>query len=128
MKALLDTHAFLWWIDGDPRLSRRARQIIADGSNQVYLSAASAWEISIKAALGRLTVAGDLEEFVTEQVTSNRFEPLPVHLRHALRTYSLPPHHKDPFDRLLVAQAVTEELTLLSADPQLRKYRVHIAW
>jgi PIN domain nuclease of toxin-antitoxin system len=128
VKALLDTHTFLWWVDDDRRLSTPARRLITDGSNEVYFSAASAWEITIKAALGRLTMSGDLEEFITEQLTVNQFLPLPIHLHHAFGIYSLPPHHKDPFDRLLVAQALAEELTLVSADPQLAKYRVPIVW
>ncbi|HVA67692.1 MAG TPA: type II toxin-antitoxin system VapC family toxin, partial [Candidatus Binataceae bacterium] len=84
MKVLLDTHAFLWWVSDDPRVSRRARRIIADSSNQILLSAASAWEIAIKTALGRLMIASDPEEFVPEQMRMNGFEPLPIELRHAL--------------------------------------------
>lgn len=128
MKVLLDTHAFLWWVSDDPRLSRRARRIIADSSNQVFFSAASAWEIAIKTALGRLMVASDPQQFVAEQMRMNGFEPLPIDLRHALHVGSLPPHHGDPFDRMLIAQAAIEECTILSADAEIRRYGVGVAW
>jgi PIN domain nuclease of toxin-antitoxin system len=127
VKVLLDTHAFLWWISDDRRLSSRARRILGDGSNEVYFSAVSGWEIAIKTRLGRLSVAGDnLEDFVAEQVAANGFEVLPIHLNHALRTYSLPDYHRDPFDRLLIAQALIEELTLVTADRKLGDYKVRI--
>ncbi|MCL5044218.1 MAG: type II toxin-antitoxin system VapC family toxin [Deltaproteobacteria bacterium] len=129
MKVLLDTHAFLWWIADDPQLSPRARRILGASANEVYFSAASGWEIAIKARLGRLSVAGaDVESFVAQQVAANGFQVLPINLAHALKTYSLPDHHKDPFDRLLVAQAATEELALVSADRQLAAYKVRIVW
>ena len=128
MKVLLDTHAFLWWVNDDPQLSRQARRIIAASSNQIFLSAASAWEIAIKTALGRLMIAADPEEFVPEQMRMNGFEPMPIDLRHALQVGSLPAHHGDPFDRILIAQAAVEECTILSADPEIRRYSVRVAW
>jgi len=127
MKVLLDTHAFLWWVSDDPRVSRRARRIIADSSNQILLSAASAWEIAIKTALGRLMIASDPEEFVPEQMRMNGFEPLPIELRHALHVGVLPPHHSDPFDRMLIAQAAIEECTILSADLEIRRCGIRVA-
>lgn len=128
MRALLDTHTFLWWITDSPQLSSRAREIISDGNNSFYFSVASSWEIAIKAGLGRLTVPGDLESFLTEQLSRNALEVMPVHLSHALRVHSLPFHHRDPFDRLLVAQAMVERLSLLSADSQLSRYPVEVIW
>lgn len=128
MRVLLDTHAFLWWITDDPRLSHRARAIIADDENQLFLSVASAWEIAIKARLGRLEVPADLEGFIVAQLSRNRIEALPINLSHAPRIYTLPDHHRDPFDRLLVAQASVEGLPILTADPQLARYQVAIAW
>lgn len=129
MKVLLDTHAFLWWINDDPQLSSRARRIIGEASSDVYFSAASGWEIAIKAHLGRLKIAADnVEDFVAEQVATNGFQVLPIRLSHALKTCSLPDHHKDPFDRMLVAQAAIEELTLLSADRKLASYKVRVVW
>ena len=129
MKVLLDTHAFLWWVTDDPQLSSRARRILGDSSNEAYFSAVSGWEIAIKTRLGRLSVAGDsLEDFVAEQVAANGFQVLPIHLNHALRTYSLPEYHRDPFDRLLIAQALIEELALVTADRKLGDYKVRIVW
>ena len=129
MKVLLDTHAFLWWVSDDRQLSPRARRIIGDGSNEVYFSAVSGWEIAIKVRLGRLSIAGnDPEAFVAQQVTVNNLLILPIHLSHALKTYSLPDHHRDPFDRLLVAQSTIEALPLLSANRRLAEYRVRVIW
>ena len=129
MKLPLDTHAFLWWVTDDPQLSSRARRILRDSSNEAYFSAVSGWEIAIKTRLGRLSVAGhNLEDFIAEQVAANGFQVLPIHLNHALRTYSLPDYHRDPFDRLLIAQAIIEELALVTADRKLGNYKVRIVW
>ncbi|WP_211204581.1 type II toxin-antitoxin system VapC family toxin [Ammonifex degensii] len=97
MRVLLDTHAFLWWIADDPRLSERARETIADERNALFFSAASAWEMAIKAGLGKLSVPGDLRDFVVEQLRLNNITPLPVRLTHALRVYFLPPHPSRSF-------------------------------
>jgi PIN domain nuclease of toxin-antitoxin system len=128
MRALLDTHAFLWWIENDPRLSTRAREIIADDGNDIILSAVSAWEIAIKASLGRFAMRGDLAAFVNSHVTANGFEVLPLLIDHALRVASLPDHHRDPFDRALVAQAQVEDVALLSADRAISRYAVKVLW
>ena len=128
MKALLDTHAFLWWISDDPRLSEKAREIIADGRNELFFSAASGWEISIKAGLGRLEVPEDLQRFISDQLSRNAIQALPIYLGHAVHTGSLPVHHRDPFDRILVSQAILEQIPLLSADPQLLHYPVEVVW
>jgi PIN domain nuclease of toxin-antitoxin system len=128
VRVLLDTHAFLWWISDDRRLSDRAKEIIGDGSNELYFSAASGWEISIKAGLGRLEVPEDLEPFIADQLSRNAIQALPIYLRHALHTRTLPDHHRDPFDRILASQAVLEELPLLSADPLVSSYPVEVVW
>lgn len=128
MKALLDTHVFLWWITGDPRLSARAREVIGNGENEIFLSAASGWEMAIKAKLGKLHLPGDPVSFVAEQMAANGFDGLPVQMSHALSVYTLPPYHHDPFDRLLVVQAKLENLRLLTADPQITRYPVEIIW
>jgi PIN domain nuclease of toxin-antitoxin system len=129
LKVLLDTHAFLWWVADNPKLSRRAREIIGDSANEVFFSAASGWEIAIKARLGRRTLsATDLERFVAEQLATNDFQVLAVELQHALRTCLLPDHDKDPFDRLLVAQAAIEDLTLISANARLADYQIRVLW
>jgi PIN domain nuclease of toxin-antitoxin system len=128
VKALLDTHAFLWWISDDPRLSEKAREIVADGRNELFFSAASGWEISIKAGLGRLEVPEDLQRFISDQLSRNAIQVLPIYLSHAVHTGSLPVHHRDPFDRILVSQAILEQIPLLSADPQFSHYPVEVVW
>jgi PIN domain nuclease of toxin-antitoxin system len=128
VRALLDTHTFLWWITDDQRLSLRAREIIADGRNDLLFSAASGWEIAIKAGLGRLKVPDNLDRFMTEQLSLNAIQVLPVYLGHALHVYTLPDYHRDPFDRLLVSQAVLEKLALLSADSHIARYPVNLVW
>src|SRR3989304_6842644 len=110
MRYLLDTHTFLWWITDDERLSERARAIIADGQGVLTLSAASAWEIAIKARLGRLELANDPEELIPEHMALNHIEGLPVQVSHGVHVFSRPHHHRDPFDRLLVSPRPLEEL------------------
>lgn len=128
MRLLLDTHAFLWWITDDPRLSEKAREIMGDGKNQLFLSVASGWEIAIKAKLGKLKVSDDLEHFIPEQVALNAIENLPILLSHVLHVYALPDYHRDPFDRLLISQAQLEELPILTADSQISQYPVEVVW
>lgn len=128
MRALLDTHVFLWWITDDDRLSEKAREIISDGRNELLFSAASGWEISIKAGLGRLEISEDLERFVADQLSRNAVEALPIHLSHALNVHKLSDHHRDPFDRILVSQALLEGIPLLSADPEIPRYPVEVIW
>lgn len=128
MKALLDTHAFLWWIADDPRLSHTARALIGDGESALFLSAASGWEIVIKMRLGRLEVRGDPENFVFEQLALNDIAVLPISMNHALRTAALPDHHRDPFDRMLVAQSQIEQLPIVTADPLIARYAVEVIW
>lgn len=128
MRALLDTHAFLWWVSDSPNLSEVARETIADERNEVVFSVVSAWEIVIKASVGKLDLPGTPEKFLTGQLSRNDVEVLPMYLRHALHVHALPDHHRDPFDRLLVAQAIVEDVPLVSADPQLSKYAVEVVW
>lgn len=128
MRLLLDTHAFLWWIRDDPRLSPRSAALIADGANQVHVSAASVWEIVVKAGLGRVEVPEPVDRFLVAQLQANAFLPLPIHFRHALGLAALPDVHRDPFDRILVAQAIAEDLTLVSGDRILRDYPVAVEW
>jgi PIN domain nuclease of toxin-antitoxin system len=128
MRLLFDTHAFLWWVFDDSRLSATARGQITDPASEVLFSAVSGWEIAIKARTGRLRVPADVPGFVQEQVRRNRLRVLPVELRHALRVHALPDHHRDPFDRLLVAQAQVEVVPLLSRDPLLAAYEVAVRW
>ena len=128
MRLLLDTHAFLWWISADDRLSANARDVISDGTNDVWFSAASGWEIVVKSSLGRLTVDRPLDELVPEQLEANAFQVLPIHLRHVLAIDELPDLHRDPFDRVLVAQALVEDLALVTGDPVIARYPATVVW
>src|SRR4029434_5823323 len=113
MQGLLDTHTFLWWVTNDPQLSPLAKQIIGDTGNTLYLSVASAWEIALKARTGKLQLSDTLDKIITKHIALNAMQILPIQLNHALRTYALPMHHKDPFDRILVAQSQLENLPIL---------------
>ncbi len=128
MKLLLDTHIFLWWVSDDPQLSTKARVLIGDGHNTLYWSAASSWEVSIKYALGRMPLPEAPEQFLPVEIGKNRLESLPIIDAHAFQAGQLPHHHRDPFDRMLVAQAQVESLALLSNDQQLNHYDVEIHW
>jgi len=125
---LLDTHAFLWWVSDAPILSAAARHAIRDPETKCLLSLASCWEIAIKHSLGKLRVPAPLERFIPEQMASNRFQPLEIGFRHVARVAELPFHHRDPFDRLLVAQALEEDLILVSSDSAFDSYGVTRLW
>ena len=118
MKVLLDTHALLWWLAEDETLSTKARQVIASPKTTVYVSAASAWEIAIKKAIGKLQAPDDL----VAALSANRFQHLSVTIEHALYAGALPRHHDDPFDRMLVAQALLEKLTIITRDKSIPAY------
>ncbi len=120
MRLLLDTHVLLWWLADDPSLTREAEGAIANSASVVFVSAATAWEIAIKQALGKLDAPNDLER----QIEVNRFEALSITIGHAYSAGTLPRHHDDPFDRMLVAQALDEGLTIVTRDPRLRPYGV----
>lgn len=116
MRLLLDTHALLWWLDGDRRLSRKARTAIGDEDHTIFVSAASAWEITTKARLGKLPGAVAVAEDVVGSVSAQGFSSLDITMRQAQRAGRLPGGHRDPFDRMLIAQAQLEDLTLVSND------------
>lgn len=122
MRLLLDSHVLLWWLGNDPSLGSAAREAIADGGNVAAVSAVTAWEISIKHALGKLVVPGDLEQ----QIQANNFVPLPVTIADGLLAGSLPRHHDDPVDRMLLAQARRGGFTLVTKDRYLRPYGVEL--
>ncbi len=128
MKLLLDTHAFLWWIGNDERLSEAAHEAISDGNNEVFFSVVSAWEMAIKQGSGKLSVHSELAKFLTKHLHKNHFSILPISLNHALQIMQLPSHHRDPFDRMLVAQAEVEQAHLITRDPAIAKYKVNICW
>lgn len=120
MKLLLDTHVLLWWFDGGDNLSTKAKDVISDPTNSTVVSVATLWEISIKQSLGKLRIDGDLRQHMRDQY----FEELPVAGDHAVAVRNLTQHHKDPFDRLLIAQAQLEGLTLVTADHFIQMYDV----
>jgi PIN domain nuclease of toxin-antitoxin system len=125
---LLDTHALLWWLDGDRRLSQRARRLIGNDETTVLVSAASAWEICTKFRLGRLPGAAAVAADVTGCLDGQGFLPLPITVDHAQRAGSLPGPHRDPFDRVLIAQAQAEDLPLVTVDPVFRLYGMKLIW
>jgi len=122
MRLLLDTHTFLWFVAGDPQLSTTCRNLIEDLGNQRTLSVASVWEMAIKVGLGKLPLAQPLESFVPAQLQQNAIDLLPIEPRHAFEVPRLPFHHRDPFDRLLIAQSLIEQIPLLSADAAFDAY------
>ncbi|MGK0173357.1 MAG: PIN domain nuclease of toxin-antitoxin system [Gammaproteobacteria bacterium] len=122
MEILLDTHMLLWWLGDDARLSTKARALIADPANVIIVSAATAWEVNIKQALGKLTIDGNLEQAVGEQ----GFAMLPITFPHAAETLTLPAIHRDPFDRMLIAQARVESLPLLTVDAHILRYPANV--
>jgi len=127
MQALLDTHALYWWLTDPPRLSKRALSLIANGQNTVLLSAAVGWELAIKVSLGKLN-ALPLVLDLSRHVAEEGFVELPASLDHAVRAGLLPLHHRDPFDRMLVAQAQALGIPIVSADPLLDQYGVKRIW
>ena len=128
MKAFLDTHAFLWMVTDDKRLSGRARKVIADRNNELFLSVASAWELVLKAQAGKLELDGGAAVFLRQELAGNAISLLPINLPHVLQLAELPPLHRDPFDRLLIAQAQVEGLPILTADRAMKKYSVRTIW
>lgn len=128
MRVILDTHAFLWWLDGDKRMSKRARSLVSNEGTEVLVSAATAWEISIKAASGRLPGALDVAADVLGCIRAQGFVPLDLTVLHAQRAGSLPPIHGDPFDRALISQALLEGVPILSGDEVFDGYGVTRIW
>jgi PIN domain nuclease of toxin-antitoxin system len=126
MKLLLDTHIFLWWADDPEKLSQAALSALQDEANELLLSVASVWEMQIKIQLGKLKLSLPLKDLIKNQQETNQLNLLPVELKHVLALDALPFHHKDPFDRLLMAQSIEEELTLVSADSQFTAYSVKL--
>jgi len=126
VRVLLDTHVWLWMVAAPERLSEPARVLVVATDNELLLSAASAWEIAIKYALGKLRLPDAPSEFVPSLMARTGITPLPVHHRHALRVATLPPQHRDPFDRLLVAQAQIEGVPILTADKNFAQYDVEV--
>jgi len=124
MRVLLDTHVWLWMWGEPERLRNEARTLVEDPANELHVSAVSAWEIATKSAAGRLRLPSSAEAWLSDPRRRRDVTELPISFAHAIRAASLPPHHRDPFDRMLVAQAQAEDLVLLSADRQLAAYEV----
>lgn len=127
MNVLLDTHAFIWFFNGDDSLSPAAINLIEDPNNTCWLSIVSLWEISIKTSIGKLTLRGELAE-VEDFMATGAIRLLPISFEHLLQLQHLPLHHRDPFDRLLIAQAITENLTLVSRDTVFPQYGISLVW
>jgi len=127
MRVLLDTHAFLWFMAGDARLSQKAREAMSDEKAELFLSAVSVWEMAIKTALGRLQLPLPVADYVAEKIRDG-FQVMPIDWVHAAAVQKLPFHHRDPFDRLIIAQAQVEKLPLVSGDRLFRKYNIQLVW
>ena len=130
MKLLLDTHTFLWLVDGNSSLSAAAQTALGDSANALFLSVASVWELSIKTSRKnpQLTLNDPLDEYIAKWTAAYQVQVLPIELPHALHVAGLPKHHADPFDRLLISQAQVEAMTLVSADRRFASYSVPLLW
>jgi PIN domain nuclease of toxin-antitoxin system len=128
MKLLLDTHTFIWWDSEPDRLSVQALALCQDLENSLVLSVASLWEMQIKLQLGKLRLALPLGQIVESQQQTNRIEILPIMMPHVFELGNLPSHHKDPFDRLLIAQAIVEDAVLVTGDRMFSGYPINVAW
>ena len=128
MRAILDTHVILWWVTNNPQLSQAVRDIIADSENTLYLSVASSWEIIIKFNTGKLPLPEPPTKFIQSCLSVNRFENMAIDLHHVLQLNTLPDHHKDPFDRILIAQAQVENIPILTVDRMIIQYPVQTIW
>lgn len=128
MRLLLDTHVLIWWLEGNPRLSAGAQTAISDPANEMLLSSASVIEMAVKVRLGKLALTMPLDQFWKKAHQVLGASELPLHSQHAFALQNLPMHHRDPFDRLLVAQATVEGLHLVTADAEIAKYPIPIVW
>lgn len=122
MKFLLDTHTLIWWLTNDATLSEKARKVIANPDNLIFVSAASAWEIAIKKQIGKLNAPDDLEA----QIEQKDFQQLPINISHAAYIEKLPLHHNDPFDRIIIAQAICEKMKIITRDKKFVAYQIEV--
>jgi PIN domain nuclease of toxin-antitoxin system len=129
LRILLDTHAFLWWAsERGARLSDRARELLSDGATDAAFSIASVWEIAVKAGAGRMVLPDLAERYVPDRLRHHGFQLMPIELSHVFRAGALPTIHRDPFDRMLIAQAQVEGLPILTANPAISRYDVETIW
>ena len=128
MKVLLDTHALLWLIADDYRLSETARQTFLNTENKLFFSAASLWEICIKTSLGKISLKNGWFQTIQEEMDTNIIQWLPIEMTHCAEVAEMPFHHRDPFDRMLIAQAIVEEMQIMSRDSRLSDYAIERIW
>ena len=128
MRLLLDTHTFLWFVLNDSRLSEVARDLMGTTDNELLISPASYWEIAIKVSIGKYQVPGSFQDWMDSQILTNDFRVLPIYTSHAAKVAILPFRHRDPFDRLLIAQSLTENIPIISADNKFDQYSVQRKW
>jgi PIN domain nuclease of toxin-antitoxin system len=128
MRLLLDTHAFLWFISGDESLSQYSRLLIQEAENEIFISVATLWEISIKNSLNKLELSQPFEILIPRELSDNEFTQLSITIEHLIQLVRLPFHHRDPFDRLLIAQSLSEQLPLVSKDSQFDNYGLERIW
>jgi PIN domain nuclease of toxin-antitoxin system len=128
VRALLDTQAFIWWANNDSSLSPTARSVIGNRANDIFLSAVSTWEMAIKVSIQKLSLAQPVSSFVSAQIAQYQFQSLTITLEHTYQLEGLPLYHNDPFDRLLIAQALVENLIILTCDPEFSQYAVQTLW
>ena len=128
MKLLIDTHVFIWLNEESPLLSNKVKELYRSREHEVYLSIASAWEMQIKVQLGKLDLAMPIEALVSKNIQENDIYLLPIDLSHITQLEKLPPHHKDPFDRMIIAQAMVEDFTIVSIDGAFSDYAVPVIW
>jgi PIN domain nuclease of toxin-antitoxin system len=128
MRFLLDTHAFLWFVLNDSQLSQKALQFIVEPAHDILISPASYWELAIKVSLGKYQIPGSFQVWMEQQIVANAFQILPITVAHAAMVATLPFHHRDPFDRLLIAQSLTEQIAIISVDRVFDSYFVLREW
>jgi PIN domain nuclease of toxin-antitoxin system len=128
MRALLDTHALIWWVTNNPKLSQTARDLIADTDNTLYISVASSWEIILKFNIGKLPLPEPPTQFIQSCLNINHFESMSIDLPHVLQLNNLPNQHKDPFDRIVIAQAQVENIPIMTVDRLIEQYPVKTIW
>lgn len=128
MRALLDTSTFLWFVSDSDKLSTNARHFIADLENELFLSVASLWEIAIKTSLGKLELLRPFDQLIAEQIQLNTITVLPIQIHHLSEVIDLPFHHRDPFDRLIIAQSIVEQLPVITKDSAFSQYQARLIW
>jgi PIN domain nuclease of toxin-antitoxin system len=128
VKYLLDTMVWLWSVGSSKIIGTAGLEIIARAEEDIYLSAASSWEIAIKARLGKFQLPEPPARYVPKRLAEQGIRSLPINQDHSLRVYDLPPHHSDPFDRMIIAQAMVEQMTVLTSDPEFEKYPIDVIW